>query len=66
MKPGQEGYRVAVVGASSLLGKELLGVLEERQFPVSRLVTFDSEEDEPELPIIDLRAASDGRCRCRH
>ena len=58
MKPGQEGYRVAVVGASSLLGKELLGVLEERQFPVSRLVTFDSEEDEPELPIIDLRAAS--------
>ena len=58
MKPGKEGYRVAVVGASSLLGKELVAVLEEGKFPVSRLVTFDADEDEPELPIIDLREAS--------
>jgi aspartate-semialdehyde dehydrogenase len=58
MKPGKEGYRVAVVGASSLLGKELVAVLEEGKFPVSRLVTFSTDEDEPELPIIDLRAAS--------
>jgi len=58
MKPSKEGYRVAVVGASSLLGKELVGVLEQGRFPVSRLVTFDSDEDEPELPIVDLREVS--------
>lgn len=56
MKPGKEGYRVAVVGASSLLGKELVTVLEDEKFPISRLVTLDTEEGEPELPIIDLRA----------
>jgi aspartate-semialdehyde dehydrogenase len=55
MKPGKEGYRVAVVGASSLLGKELIAVLEERRFPVSRLVTFEADEEEPDLPIVDLR-----------
>jgi aspartate-semialdehyde dehydrogenase len=53
-----EGFRVAVFGASSLLGKELLGVLEERRFPISRLVTFEADEDEPELPIVDLRGGS--------
>jgi aspartate-semialdehyde dehydrogenase len=58
MKPGREGYRVAVVGASSLLGKELVSVLEQGKFPVSRLLTFESDEDEPELPIIDLSEAS--------
>ncbi len=58
MKPHKEGYRVAVVGASSLLGKELLTVLEERHFPVSRLVTFEAEEEEPDLPIVDLRETS--------
>jgi len=57
MKTSPAGYRVAVVGASSLLGKELLNVLGERHFPFSRLVTFSDEEDEPELPILDL---SDG------
>ena len=57
MKTSPAGYRVAVVGASSLLGKELLNVLGERHFPFSRLVTFADEEDEPELPILDL---SDG------
>jgi aspartate-semialdehyde dehydrogenase len=59
MKPGKEGYRIAVVGASSLLGKELIAVLEEEKFPVARLVTFDTDEDEPEIPIIDLREASE-------
>jgi aspartate-semialdehyde dehydrogenase len=54
MKPAKEGYRVAVVGASSLLGKELVSVLEQGKFPVSRLLTFESDEEEPELPIIDL------------
>jgi aspartate-semialdehyde dehydrogenase len=58
MKPLKEGYRVAVVGASSLLGKELMSVLEQGKFPVSRLVTFESDEEEPELPIIDLSEAA--------
>jgi aspartate-semialdehyde dehydrogenase len=54
MRTSAQGYRVAVVGASSLLGKELLSVLEEHRFPVSRLVTFSDEEGEPELPVLDL------------
>ena len=54
MKPTAQGYRVAVIGASSLLGKELLNILEERHFPVSRLLTFDDEDDEQALPIVDL------------
>ncbi len=58
MKPGKEGYRVAVVGASSLLGKELVSILEQGKFPVSRLLTFEADEGEPELPIIDLQEAS--------
>jgi len=55
MKPSPQGYQTAVIGASSLLGKELLNVLEEHHFPFSRLVTFSDEEDEPELPILDLQ-----------
>jgi aspartate-semialdehyde dehydrogenase len=58
MKPGKEGYRVAVVGASSLLGKGLVSVLEQGKFPVSRLLTFEADDGEPELPIIDLREAA--------
>jgi aspartate-semialdehyde dehydrogenase len=55
MKTTPQGYRVAVVGASSLLGKELLNVLREHRFPFCRLVTISDDEDEPELPILDLR-----------
>lgn len=58
MKPGMEGYRVAVVGASSLLGKELVAVLEQGKFPVSRLLTFAKDQDELDLPIIDLTQAT--------
>ena len=50
-------YRVAVLGASSLLGKELLNVLRERRFPVSRLVEIEANgvgNADPELPILDL------------
>ncbi len=54
MKNAGGGYRVAMVGSSSFLGKELLAQLEERRFPVRRLVTFDDELEEPELPIVDL------------
>ncbi len=56
MKSGQGSYRVAIVGASSLLGKEVQDVLEERRFPVSRLTRVAGDEDEPELPILDLQA----------
>lgn len=59
MKTTSIGYNVAVVGASSLLGKELTSVLEERKFPVARLVNFDAGEGEPDLPILDLRAGSE-------
>lgn len=55
MKAPGSGFRVAVVGASSLLGKELLAVLKERQFPISRLVTPNViAADEPDLPVLDL------------
>ena len=60
MKPGKEGYRIAVVGASSLLGKELMSILERGKFPVSRLLTFEAEDGEPELPILDLSPTSAG------
>ena len=58
MKVSKEGYRIAVAGASSLLGRELLNVLEEHRFPFSRLVTFTDDQDERELPIVDLREGS--------
>ena len=48
------GYNVTVIGASSLLGKELLAVLEERNFPVAGLNTVSGEPGEPDLPIVDL------------
>jgi len=53
MKPPGPGYQVGVAGGASLLGQELLRVLKEREFPVSRLVTFEAEEEEPDLPIVD-------------
>ncbi len=54
MRLTPSGYRVAVVGSSTLLGKELLAVLDDRQFPVSRLMKIDDEEEEPAVPILDL------------
>ena len=60
MKTSSLGYNVAVVGSSSLLGKELASVLEERKFPVARLVNLDAGEEDPELPILDLGASSAG------
>ena len=58
MKPAKEGYRVAVVGASSLLGKELVSVLEQGKFPVSRLLTFESDEASPNFPSSTWTASS--------
>lgn len=57
MKLKGEGYQVAVVGASALLGKELLEVLKGRRFPVARLAELDAGGN-PELPPVDLEAAT--------
>jgi len=53
MRLQSQGYRVAVIGASSLVGKELLTVLEERHFPVSQFVKLEGT-GAAELPIVDL------------
>jgi len=66
MKTSPQGFRVAVVGASTLLGKELLNVLEEHHFPCSRVVTFSDDEDELELPIVDLREGSEASVLDEH
>lgn len=50
----KQAYRVGIVGASSLLGQELVRILEEHRFPVSSLVRFETDEEEPDLPIVDL------------
>ncbi len=46
-----KGYRVAVRGSSSLMGRELLAVLEERKFPVGNLLKLDEVPDDPENPM---------------
>lgn len=43
MSKGGKGYRVAVVGATGAVGREMVSVLEERNFPVSSLHLFASE-----------------------
>src|SRR5579864_585026 len=47
-------YRVGVVGASSLLGKEVTAVIKERNFPVSLLTSLEGDSDDADLPILDL------------
>jgi len=59
MKPPGQGFQVGVVGSSSLLGQELARVLKERAFPVSRLLSFETDAEEPDLPILDLSASLD-------
>lgn len=54
MRSGSPGYHVGLAGARSLVGQEVLRVLKERDFPVARLAVFEAEEDEPELPVVDL------------
>jgi aspartate-semialdehyde dehydrogenase len=36
------GYRVAVVGATGNVGREMLNILEERQFPVDEIYAIAS------------------------
>ncbi|PYV13759.1 MAG: hypothetical protein DMG21_20370 [Acidobacteria bacterium] len=56
MTPAGPRYTVAVVGVSTLLGKEVLEVLKERKFPVANLVSRSEQEAEPDLPVLDLDA----------
>ena len=43
-----KGYKVAVVGATGAVGREMVSVLEEREFPVDELVLLASERTEGE------------------
>ncbi len=54
MSTSQLGHRVGLAGASTLLGQEILRVLKDRSFPVARLVTFEAEPEDPDLPVLDL------------
>jgi aspartate-semialdehyde dehydrogenase len=36
------GYRVAVIGATGNVGREMLNILAERKFPVSELIALAS------------------------
>ena len=38
-----KAYTVAVVGATGVVGKEIISILEERAFPVEKLVPLASE-----------------------
>jgi aspartate-semialdehyde dehydrogenase len=54
MKSASRDYRVAMLGAESLLGREILTVLKERNFPVSQVVRLNAEGSQPEIPIVDF------------
>jgi len=45
------GYRIAVVGATGVVGQTVLRVLEERDFPVSELVPFASQRSEGKVVL---------------
>lgn len=49
MNKSEKGYVVAVVGATGLVGREILKVLEERDFPVASLRLFASERSAGEV-----------------
>jgi len=42
-------YSIALVGATGIIGREILSILEEREFPVGRLKLFASEKSEGEV-----------------
>jgi aspartate-semialdehyde dehydrogenase len=56
----REGLKVAVVGATGAVGKELLSILESRNFPVKELVLFSSPRSEGK--VISWKEKSH-RCR---
>ncbi|MCK5808767.1 aspartate-semialdehyde dehydrogenase [bacterium] len=42
-------FKVAIVGAAGLVGREFLAILEERKFPIAELVLFGSENSSGEI-----------------
>jgi aspartate-semialdehyde dehydrogenase len=66
MSSAESGYRVAVLGATGLVGRTMIDVLEERNFPVSELVplasprsrgqivTFQGREFVTEVPSAEI------------
>jgi aspartate-semialdehyde dehydrogenase len=54
MNPAGQTHTLAVVGASTLLGQEILAVLKARAFPIARIFTAGGEETAPDLPVLDL------------
>ncbi|MCE1273650.1 MAG: aspartate-semialdehyde dehydrogenase, partial [Chlorobiales bacterium] len=51
MSSAESGYRVAVLGATGLVGRTMIQVLEERNFPVSELVPLASPRSKGQ-PVI--------------
>jgi aspartate-semialdehyde dehydrogenase len=50
------GYRVAVVGATGAVGREMLNILSERKFPVSEVIPLASAKSQgPEISFGDRR-----------
>ena len=56
MKPGQDAYTVAVVGATGAVGREMLKVLEQSTLPVGGLRLYASARTAGEELIFDGRA----------
>ena len=52
-EPEAPHYNLALVGASTLKGKEVKSLLEERGFPVGRLTLLDAEEVRGQLTEFD-------------
>lgn len=52
-EPEAPHYNLALVGASTLKGKEVKSLLEERGFPVGRLLLLDAEEVQGQLTEFD-------------
>lgn len=46
-------YNVAVLGATGLVGRKILEILEEREFPINNLYLFASKRSENEIIIFD-------------
>ncbi len=47
-------YRVGMSGSSTLLGKEILSVLKERQFPLTHVSALAEEPPDPQSPVLDI------------
>ena len=62
-----KGIKIAVVGATGMVGEEMLKVLEERNFPIAQLIPVASEKSigkkivfrGEEFPIVGLQTAID-------